>query len=101
MPYQVLGVRDGALAVTISCRRFAMARSAGGIFAISSRSAFSPSVLSLSSLARALIAARSSAENVWPFEAFFALFFAVLVLAIAKHLLWIVSAAVGCERDCR
>src|SRR5437762_7685955 len=46
-----------------SWSRFAMARSCGDISAIEARTALSPSVLSLSSRARALIAAFSSAVN--------------------------------------
>src|SRR5437588_13103549 len=69
-----------------------MARSRGGMAASASWTALSPSAAAFSSLARALIAARSSAENVWPVAAFFAPFFAGFVLASAKHLLFDDSA---------
>src|SRR3954447_344136 len=68
MPYQVLGDRSGAAAVTVTCTRSARARSSGVIFAMASRTACSPSAFlapffpsARSSAARARIAARSSA----------------------------------------
>src|SRR5690349_14257148 len=81
MPYHVFGVSSGAVAVTSLSTSFASARSAGAIFAIASRTAVSPSVFSLSSRARALIAAFSSAVK--PFSAAFV---AVFRSAIASHL---------------
>src|SRR5437773_8427064 len=61
IPYQVFGVRSGAVALMSSWSRLAMARSCGDIAAIAARTALSPSVLSFSSRARAFIAAFSSA----------------------------------------
>src|SRR3954454_9429915 len=68
MPYQVLGVRPGALAVTVTWTRSATARSAGSIFATLSSRACSPSAFfapafpsARSSAARCFIAARSAA----------------------------------------
>src|SRR4051812_3669878 len=68
MPYQVLGARPGAWAVTVTCTRSAIARSAGPIFAMLSSRACSPSALfapafpsARSSAARCFIAARSAA----------------------------------------
>src|SRR5437763_7973515 len=63
-----------------SWTRFAIARSDGDIAAIEARTALSPSALSLSSRARALIAAFSSAVN--PFSP---VFFAVFLSAMVKH----------------
>src|SRR3954454_1499799 len=63
MPYQVFGVRWGALSVTIAWKRLPSARSFGDIFASAALTALSPSWASFSSFARALIAAFSSAEN--------------------------------------
>src|SRR6187397_333416 len=70
MPYQVLGQRSGADAVTIAWIRLAMARSRPFMPAIASSRARSPSALFLlarasafCSWARAFIAARSSAVN--------------------------------------
>src|SRR5262245_45378000 len=71
MPYQVLGERSGAVAVTISCIRSAIARSDAGIsaiFASTWRSASALPAAAFSSRARSLIAARSSAVN--PADAF-------------------------------
>src|SRR4051795_10069263 len=68
MPYQVLGARSGALAVTVTCTRSAMAQSAGSIFAMLSSRACSPSAFfapllpsARSSAARCFMAARSAA----------------------------------------
>src|SRR3954453_9570 len=68
MPYQDLGDRSGAAAVTVTCTRSATARSSGVILAMLSRSAWRPSAFlapllpsARSSAARAFIAARSSA----------------------------------------
>src|SRR6185503_7073703 len=63
IPYQVFGERSGAAALMSASSRLAMARSCGDIAAIAARTALSPSVLSFSSRARALIAAFSSAVN--------------------------------------
>src|SRR6476646_3577709 len=63
IPYQVFGTRSGALALTIAWMRLARARSGGDISAIAALTAVSPSSWALSSRARALIAAFSSAEN--------------------------------------
>src|SRR5437764_9276019 len=63
-----------------SWTRFAIARSDGDIAAIEARTALSPSALSFSSRARALIAAFSSAVN--PFSP---VFFAVFLSAMVKH----------------
>src|SRR3954453_4683612 len=70
MPYQVLGDRSGAAAVTVTWTRSARARSSGVILAMASRSACSPSAFftplfpsARSSAARCFIAARSSALN--------------------------------------
>jgi hypothetical protein len=63
IPYQVLGVRFGAVFLTIAWIRSPRARSSGDIDASASRTAVSPSSAAFSSLARALIAAFSSAEN--------------------------------------
>ena len=46
-PYQVFGMRLGALAFMISCSRFAMERSGSFNAAIAASTAFSPSSLSL------------------------------------------------------
>src|SRR6266581_3299358 len=46
IPYQVLGERSGALALTTACTRLAMARSDSGISAIFARTSLSPSALS-------------------------------------------------------
>src|SRR6185437_29213 len=81
MPYHVFGMRSGAVARMSLSTSFASARSAGAIFAIASRTAVSPSVFSLSSRARAFIAAFSSAVK--PFSAAFV---AVFRSAIASHL---------------
>src|SRR3954471_87027 len=90
IPYQVLGARSGALALTISWSRTAMTRSAFGISAIfvsTSLSASALLALAFSSRARSLIAARSSAVNpfcelppVW--AGFRVLFFADFLSAI-------------------
>src|SRR4051812_40804499 len=68
MPYQVLGDRSGAAAVTVTCIRSATTRSSGVILAMLSRRACRPSAFlapllpsARSSAARAFIAARSSA----------------------------------------
>src|SRR5215207_5107523 len=68
MPYQVLGDRSGAVAVTVTCTRSARARSSGAILAMLSRTACNPSALlapffpsARSSAARCFIAARSAA----------------------------------------
>src|SRR5262245_38538031 len=70
IPYQVFGASSGALAVTIAWSRSAMTRSGACILPIASSTSRSPSALLLfarssafSSLARSLIAARSSAVN--------------------------------------
>ena len=71
IPYQVLGERAGALALTMAWSRSAMARSGSGISAIFASTSLSPSALSargprapaFSSRARSFIAARSPAEN--------------------------------------
>src|SRR5215203_1664266 len=70
IPYQVFGERAGALALTISWSRSAMVRSGSGISAIFASTALSPAARFLfarssafSSLARSLIAARSSVVN--------------------------------------
>src|SRR5207253_9359821 len=59
LPYQVLGERAGALALTMAWSRSAMARSGFGISAIFASTSRSPSA----SLARSFIAARSSSVN--------------------------------------
>src|SRR3954451_3706861 len=68
MPYQVLAIRSGAAAVTVTWTRSARARSSGVILAMLSRSACRPSAFwapflpsARSSSARAFMAARSSA----------------------------------------
>src|SRR3954466_7966609 len=68
MPYQVLGDRSGAAAVTVTCTRSATTRSSGVILAMLSRSACRPAGLlapplppARSPAARAFMAARSSA----------------------------------------
>src|SRR3712207_4459250 len=75
MPYQVRGVRSGALALIRAWRRSAMPRSGCDISAILVSTSRSPSALlargprraaALSSWARSFIAARSSAVN--PFD---------------------------------
>src|SRR5881398_3442899 len=64
IPYQVLGERAGALALTMAWSRSAMARSGFGISAIFASTSLSPSALSaFSSWARSFIAARSSSVN--------------------------------------
>ncbi len=66
IPYHVFGMRDGALAVTISWIRLAIARSLPLNSAIFASRIFSPSALffsAFSSAARSFIAAFSSAEN--------------------------------------
>src|SRR5262245_65068164 len=72
IPYQVLGERAGALALMMAWSRSAMVRSASGISAIFASTSLSPSALpargprrasAFSSLARSLIAARSSSVN--------------------------------------
>ena len=65
MPYQVLGERAGAVALTIAWSRLAIARSGSGISAIFPRTSLSPSALpaAFSSRARSFIAARSSSVN--------------------------------------
>src|SRR3954462_10825864 len=72
MPYQVLGARSGALAVTVTCTRSAIARSAGSNFAMLSSRACSPSAFfaplrpsARSSAARCFMAARSAALKPW------------------------------------
>src|SRR5215218_5982537 len=72
IPYQVFGEREGALALTISWSRLAMARSCPCISAIFASTSLSPSALcargprracAFSSWARSFIAARSSSVN--------------------------------------
>src|SRR5262249_38491633 len=70
IPYQVLGQRDGAFALMIAWRRFAMVRSGSFNAPIAARAILSPSALSLSarasalsSWARAFIASRSTSVN--------------------------------------
>src|SRR5579859_4803725 len=70
IPYQVFGERVGALALMITWSRPAMARSGSSIAAIAASTVLSPVALSLSarasafsSLARFLIADRSSSVN--------------------------------------
>src|SRR5947209_7954067 len=72
IPYQVLGDRDGALALMMASSRSARARSRVGISAIFARTSLSPSALparwprrafAFSSWARSFIAARSSSVN--------------------------------------
>src|ERR1700674_3012656 len=67
MPYQVFGVRVGALALTMAWIRSAMTRSGFGISAIFASTSLSPSDLfersRLRSLRVSLIAAFSSAVN--------------------------------------
>src|ERR671934_2746454 len=68
IPYQVLGERAGALALTIAWSRSAIARSGSGISAIFASTSLSPSALpargpAFSSRARSFIAARSSSVN--------------------------------------
>src|SRR5919109_3720133 len=98
IPYQVLGARSGALAVTMARSRSAMARSDCGISAIFASTSRSPASLSLlarasafSSRARSFIAARSSAVNPLAFLPVAAVFLADLresfFSAMAKHLL--------------
>src|SRR5215213_2125540 len=70
IPYQVLGERAGALALTMAWSRSAMARSDSGMSAIFASTSLSASALPLeafSSWARSLIAARSS--SVKPLDA--------------------------------
>src|SRR5579884_2417838 len=72
MPYHVFGVSMGAAALTSSCRRSPITRSASGIsasFSSTARSPSAPSRSAFSSWARSRIAARSSAVN--PFDALF------------------------------
>src|ERR1700733_10548036 len=68
MPYQVLGDSSGAVAVTVTWTRSAIARSSGAIAAMLSRTACRPSAFlapllpsARSSAARFFIAARSAA----------------------------------------
>src|SRR5881396_3095324 len=101
IPYQVLGERAGALALTMAWSRSAIARSRSGISAIFASTSLSPSPLTaraprreaaFSSWARSLIAARSSSVN--PLDALPVVlladccvaFFAGFLSAIAKHL---------------
>jgi hypothetical protein len=101
IPYQVLGERAGALALTMAWSRSAMARSGSGISAIFASTSLSASALpaggprraaAFSSRARSLIAARSSSVN--PLDALPVVlladccvaFFAGFLSAIAKHL---------------
>src|SRR5262245_51466114 len=67
IPYQVLGVRSGALALMIAWSRLAMARSGLPISAIFASTSLSPSAFPprerFSSWARSFIAARSSSVN--------------------------------------
>src|SRR5689334_2028553 len=70
MPYQVLAVRSGAVAVTVTWTRSARARSCGVILAMLSSNACRPSAFwapflpsARSSAARAFMAARSSVLN--------------------------------------
>src|SRR3954447_13060696 len=72
MPYQVLGARSGALAVTVTCTRSAITRSAGSIVAMLSSRACNPSAFfaplrpsARSSAARCFMAARSAALKPW------------------------------------
>src|SRR5881392_4118829 len=80
IPYQVFGERSGALSLTSACSRFPIARSCGSIAASAARTALSPSSAAFSSLARALIAAFSSAVNPWLFCCL--RFFAVLLIGL-------------------
>ena len=81
IPYQVLGARAGALAVTMAWSRSAIARSGSGISAIFASTSLSPScrarAAAFGSRARSRIAARSSAVNP---------FFAGFLSAMAAHL---------------
>src|SRR5262245_50486644 len=66
IPYQVLGERDGAFALTIAWNRSAIARSGSGISAILASTALSPSsprACALRSWTSSFIAARSSAVS--------------------------------------
>src|SRR5436309_9633697 len=72
IPYQSLGERAGALALTMAWSRSALVRSGSGISAIFASTSLSPSALpargprraaAFSSWARSLIAARSSSVN--------------------------------------
>src|SRR3989454_5310233 len=64
IPYQSLGERAGALALTIACSRLAIVRSGSGISAIFASTALSPSALSaFSSWMRSFIAPLSSSVN--------------------------------------
>src|SRR4029450_10926085 len=80
IPYHVFGMRLGALFLTIAWIRSPMARSSGDIASSAARTALSPSSAALSSLARALIAAFSSAVN-----AFFFLGALMLLLSFVRR----------------
>src|SRR3954469_7199803 len=87
MPYQVLGERSGAVAVTATCTLSASARSSGAILAMLSRTACRPSAFlapclpsARSSAARSFIAARSSALK--PSDAVVAFFAGILGLPL-------------------
>src|SRR5262245_17756138 len=98
IPYQSLGVSSGALAMITSCTRCATERSGSTISAIFSSTAPSSSALVAdalralavrTSLARSLIAARSSAEKLSSGSAgtLLAVFPAVLCLVVMAPLL--------------
>src|SRR3954449_3042352 len=107
MPYQVLGARSGALAVTVTWTRSAIARSAGPIFAMLSRRACSPSAFfaplfpsARSSSARCFIAARSAALK--PFVVFELVWVDMLLLSPSPGGLVTVvrrEARVDCRRS--
>src|SRR3954471_17028237 len=114
IPYQVLGERAGALALTMAWSRSAMTRSGSGISAIFASTSLSPSALpargprragAFSSWARARIAARSSSVN--PLDALPVVlladccvaFFAGFLSANAKHLrAWNESQPIDLQR---
>src|SRR3954447_18071787 len=107
MPYQVLGAKSGALAVTVTWTRSAIARSAGSIFAMLSSRACSPSAFlapllpsARSSSARCFIAARSAAVK--PSVVFVLVWVDMLVLSPSPGgLLTVVrrEARVDCRRS--
>src|SRR3954452_11947289 len=107
MPYQVLGARSGALAVTVTWTRSAIARSAGSIFAMLSSRACSPSAFfapllpsARNSSARCFMAARSAAGE--PSVVFVLVWVDMLVLSPSSGgLLTVVrrEARVDCRRS--
>src|SRR5512132_1299813 len=82
IPYQVFGVRSRAVSLTIAWIRSPRARSPGDIAASAESTASSPSAAAFSSLARAFIAAFSSAVNLSDFLSFLVVLLLVVVLIV-------------------